>query len=106
MHTRNTGDGADGEPLAGLLVEDDSGRYFLIAWDELRRFHVPEAYHETLTALVRGGEAPGGAAVPRGRAAGPPAFGADTLLDEVVSRGIAAPGRLAARRLSVWALLR
>ena len=106
MQPGTTGDGAGGEPLAGLLVEDDGGRYFLIAWDELRRFHVPEAYRDTLTALVRGGEAPGGAIVPRGPAAGTPAFGADTLLAEVVTRGIAARGRLAARRLSVWALLR
>jgi hypothetical protein len=106
MHTGTTGDGADGEPLAGLLVEDDGGRYFLIAWDELRRFHVPEAYREMLTALVRGGEAPSGAAVSRSPASVTPAFGADTLLNEVVTRGIAARGRLAARRLSVWALLR
>jgi hypothetical protein len=55
-----TGDEAGGGMMAGLVVEDDGGRYFLIPWADLLRFRVPEAYGDVVTALVSGDEAPRG----------------------------------------------
>jgi len=101
-----TGDEAGGGMMAGLIVEDDGGRYFLIAWDDLHRFRVPEAYRDAVAALVGGGEAPVAEAGLCGSAWSSPACGENALLEEVVTGAMAARGRLAARRLHVWALLR
>ena len=106
MQTETTGDGAGRGMMAGVIVEDDDGRYFLIAWHDLRRFHVPETYRDALAALVQGGEAPVSETDLRGSALGTLASGENALLDEVVTGALAARGRLATRRLSVWALLR
>jgi hypothetical protein len=91
---------------AGLVVFDDAGRYFLIPWDDLLRFRVPEAYRDAVAVLVLGDEAPVGEVNLYGAASKNPAGAAAALLEEVVTAGIAARGRLAARRLTAWALLR
>ena len=101
-----TGDDAGGGMMAGLIVEDDGGRFFLIAWDDLLRFRVPEAYRDAVAALVWGGEAPVGEAGQHGSFWSNSAYGENVLLEEVVTGAMAAGTRMAARRLSVWALLR
>jgi hypothetical protein len=89
---------ASGGAVAGLIVADGEGRYFALAWDELRRFRVPAAWMATVDALVRGTEP----VVPDGDLWD----GADELavLFETVAE---ADGfRFATHRLQAWALLR
>jgi hypothetical protein len=93
-----------GAAVAGLIVADGAGRYFAIAWDDLRRFRVPAAWMATVDALVRGAEP----VVPADDLGGyadvlalPGALG---LLNETVAE---ADGfRFATQRLEAWALLR
>jgi hypothetical protein len=99
-------DGAVDDAVVGLIVDDGAGHFFAIASDDLIRFRVPESYRGVVAALVLGGEAPAGQAGVRGSERGNPSSGQHALLDEVVIGAVAARGRLAARRLSVWVLLR
>jgi hypothetical protein len=99
----DTRDGG-GDALAGLVVGDGHGRYFAIAWADVRRYRVPAAWVASVEALVRGAEPIDPADDLRGHA------GTCTLSTEhaLLVEAIAESGglRLAAQRLEAWALLR
>jgi hypothetical protein len=99
----DTSDGG-GDAIAGLIVGDGNGRYFAIAWDEVRRYRVPAAWVASVEALVRGAEPICSANDLRGHADARTQFTDHALLIEA----IAEPGglRLAAQRLEAWVLLR
>jgi hypothetical protein len=96
----------DGDMVAGLIVDDGDGHYFAIAWDELPRFRVPESHLTVVEALVHGAEAIAADLDVRGYADGEPMRGANALLEEAMTGPARGRGRLAARRLRAWALLR
>lgn len=96
----------DSGTLAGLIVADHEGGYFALGWEDLLRFRVPVSLHAALDALVRGAEPVAGEPDVRGYAGGAPAGDVSRLLTEALASGAPGRGRLAARRLSAWALLR
>ncbi len=96
----------DDEPSAGLLVDGGDGRYFLIAWADLRRFLVPQPYQAALTELTRGGEV-GAEILGYGSEAALELPENSWLLLSTVLAGLSgAAERLAVRRLGTWTLLR
>ncbi len=100
------GCGGNEEPSAGLLVDGGDGRYFLIAWADLRRFLVPRPYQAVLTELTRGGEV-GAEILGYGSEAAQELPENSWLLLSTVLAGLSsAAERLAMRRLSTWVLLR
>lgn len=104
MEPETSGYGNDA--VAGLIVEDGNGHYFAIAWEALLRFRVPNPYVGAVQALLLGAEPPAGEPEVRGHGGAEPAGGVDPLLAEVVAGTAPGGRRLAARRLSTWALLR
>jgi hypothetical protein len=92
--------------IAGVIVEDGEGHFFAIAWDELRRFRVPEAYVAAVSALVHGAEPVSIESDLRGFGGDEPAAGELRLLEESVAAATLRQGRLAARRSAAWVLLR
>jgi hypothetical protein len=96
---------AGGVTVAGLIVDDGTGQYFAIAWDELLRFRVPARYLAGLEAVVTGAEPVAGGDV-SGFGGDRPAGQANTLIAELAAAAPSDRERFAARRLRVWALLR
>ena len=91
--------------MAGLIIEDDEGRYFAIGWEELRRYRVPAASVAAIQALIHG-EEPASLAEADTAGYGDETDASNALVVAVMGEATATGGRLASRRLGAWVLLR
>jgi hypothetical protein len=92
------------DSVVGLVIADDAGGFFAIAWDDLQHYRVPAAWATAVAALVRGEEPAASGEDVWGCAGAVALTGAHTLLIRTVTETRRA--RLAAQRLEAWALVR
>jgi hypothetical protein len=95
-----------GGNTAALIVADGVGGYFAMTWEDLLAFRVPEQYNGVIEALVLGAEPATATADAGGNEDVKPAGGMSRLMAGAVVGAAPGRARLAARRLSAWALLR
>lgn len=93
------------EAVAGLIVEDSDGAFYLIAWADLVRFRISTAYAAALRTATTGAE--------RGEPIDTDVLGFTARFDAEGTRALlvevlGAPGETppAVRRLAAWFVLR
>jgi hypothetical protein len=94
------------EASVGLIVADDRGRYFALAWADLERFRVPEALAAALAAIAEGGEPGANEEDMSGFGNTALASGPGGFLEEALRGWGSRRARVAVRRLPAWELLR